>query len=100
MRNLAEGAGHSVINAVGNAMDTAKANRAIRQLYANEKIRMKFNEEVLYSAWNLHFVLIDLLEKALQINVWEIPAVEDVDRADRLLNNLQSSVLDEEAKKI
>lgn len=99
MRNLAEGAGHSVINAVGNAMDTAKANRAIRQLYANEKIRMKFNEEVLYSAWNLHFVLIDLLEKALQINVWEIPAVEDVDRADRLLNNLQSSVLDEEAKK-
>lgn len=30
MRNLAEGAGHSVINAVGNAMDTAKANRAIR----------------------------------------------------------------------
>lgn len=60
---------------------------------------MKFNEEVLYSAWNLHFVLIDLLEKALQINVWEIPADEDVDRADRLLNNLQSSVLDEEAKK-
>lgn len=99
MRNLAEGAGHSVINAVGNAMDTAKANRAIRQLYANEKIRMKFNEEVLYSAWNLHFVLIDLLEKSLQINVWEIPEVEDVDRADRLLNNLQSSVLDDEAKK-
>lgn len=99
MRNLAEGAGHSVINAVGNAMDTAKANKAIKQLYANEKVRAKFNEEILYCAWNMHFVLIDLLNKALHLDIWEIPEVEDVDRADRLLNNLQSGVLDEDGKK-
>lgn len=99
MRNLAEGAGHSVINAVGNALDTAKANKAINQLYNNKKVRMKFNEEILYAVWNLHFVLMDFLDNVLHMNIWEVPDNQNVSKADRLLNNLQSSVLNDDTRK-
>lgn len=99
MRNMAEGAGHTVINAIGNMMSTANANSQLNQLFNNQDIRKMFNEGILNAVWNLHFVLMDFLLNRLDMNIWDVPNEDNENKAERLLNNLGSSVLSEEERK-
>lgn len=99
MRNLAEGAGHSVINAFGNMASTANANKQLSQLFSNQEVRVLFNEGVMFAVWNLHLALIDFLFNRLDVDIWDIPEEDDTIRARRLLNNLGSEVLTENERK-
>lgn len=99
MRNMAEGAGHTVVNAIGNAMSTANANKQLDQLFRNKNVRDMFNEGVLQAVWNLHYVLMDFLIDKLNIYVWDFPAKDDIDKAERMLSNIGSSVLTEADRK-
>lgn len=99
MRNMAEGAGHSIVNAVGNAMSTSNANRQLNQLFTNQGVRDMLNESVLQSVWNLHFVLMDFLLDKLNICAWDFPRKEEIEKAERMLGNIGSSVLTDEERK-
>lgn len=99
MRNMAEGAGHSVVNAFGNMMSTANANAQINSLFTDEDVRETFNEGVLIAVWSMHFVVMDFLYERANINAWDIPSQEDKSKAERLLNNIDNAMLDEANRK-
>ena len=99
MRNMAEGAGHTLFNAVGNAMSTSNANRQLNELFKNQVVRDLLNNGVLNAVWNLHFVLMDFLLDKLNICVWDFPGIEEKEKAKRMLGNINSSVLTDEDRK-
>lgn len=99
MRNMAEGAGHTLFNAVGNAMSTSNANRQLNELFKNQEVRDLLNNGVLNAVWNLHFVLMDFLLDKLNICVWDFPGIEEKEKAKRMLGNINSSVLTDEDRK-
>lgn len=99
MRNMAEGAGHTLFNAVGNAVSTSNANRQLNDLFRNQSVRDLLNNGVLNAVWNLHFVLMDFLLDKLNICTWDFPGTEEKGKAERMLGNINSTVLSDEERK-
>ena len=99
MRNMAEGAGHTLVNAVGNAVSTSNANRQLNDLFRNQSVRDLLNNGVLNAVWNLHFVLMDFLLDKLNICTWDFPGTEEKEKAERMLGNINSTVLSDEERK-
>lgn len=99
VRNAVEGAGHSLVNAVGNMASTANANAQLAKVYNSENTRYKYRYGVVNSVINMHHVVLYFVVNRLNIMEWEIPAVNKVERAEALRNNFSSEVLSEEQRK-
>lgn len=93
MRNVAEGMGHSLWNAVGNANSERKANSKLRQIFSNPETRTVIQDGVFESAFALHHVLIHLISEAKEDVAWGVPSENDMETAQRLLNNVKSGAV-------
>lgn len=98
-RNAIEGAGHSLINAVGNMASKASANAKLGNLYRNEEVRQKFELGVERANSNLKFAVKNFLQNRLGIDDWKIPTKNECIMAKRLRNNYYTSGLSEEQRK-
>ena len=98
-RNAIEGAGHSLINAVGNAASKASANAQLENIYKDEETRYQFQYGVERAVANMHFAVKYFLENRLGIDEWKVPTKDECIRAKRLRNNFSSSGLTEEQRK-
>lgn len=89
-RNMAEGAVHSIFNAAGNAISKAAANSELNSLFKSEEVKSSLIEGVLDTAFGMHLALVDLLNNAVD---WNLPNNNDIQKAQRLLNNLKSGAI-------
>ena len=92
MRNVAEGMGHSIVNAIGNASSERKANATLRQIFSDTNTRATIENGVFEAAFALHHVLIKLISDAKQEMVWSVPSESDITAAQKLLNNMKSGM--------
>ena len=96
MMNVAEGMGHSIANAIGNADSERKANAKLRQIFADSKTREVIENGVFEAVFALHHVLIQLISDVKQEIVWSVPSESDITTAQRLLNNIKSGAVPKE----
>ena len=96
MRNVAEGMGHSFVNAIGNSFSKMAANSELKQIFSNPETRSAIQEGVFASAFALHHVLIHLISETKEDVIWGVPSENDMETAQRLLNNLKSGAVPKE----
>lgn len=96
MRNAAEGAAHSLFNAVGNKFDKMLANSELKSIFKDKANKEKMLSGVYTSVFNLHMALVDLLKDYTDIDINDFPSDKDCDTAQRLLNNIESNVVPQE----
>lgn len=96
MMNIAEGIGHSIWNAGGNAVSKMVANSELKQIFSDSKTRETIENGVFEAAFALHYVLIQLISDARQEIAWSVPSENDVMTAQRLLNNIKSGAVPKE----
>ena len=71
----------------------------MNDLFRNQSVRDLLNNGVLNAVWNLHFVLMDFLLDKLNICTWDFPGTEEKEKAERMLGNINSTVLSDEERK-
>lgn len=98
-RNIATGALYSAFNAIMDSRDQAKAEKMVTSILRSETTKKQVLTGVSASAYNLHHVLIHILTQRKGLDICTIPSDEEIQRAERLLNNLDSSALGETEKK-
>ncbi|MFT3952026.1 MAG: zinc ribbon domain-containing protein [Oscillospiraceae bacterium] len=86
--NLAEGAMHSIINAIGNAMDEAEAKKNLTALFNKQSLRNELITSVFESCFNIHLLLIDIVSKYANINIIGTISESDEEKAEAIFNNL------------
>lgn len=85
--NLAIGAVHSAVNAVGNSQSNSRMKKASDELLAKSKEPL--SGAVMESVHNMQFVVIYICQKE-NIAFFAIPSREDEERANAMLNSLKS----------
>jgi hypothetical protein len=96
IRNVAEGAAHSMFNAVGNKFDKMMANSELKSIFKDKANREKLIKGVYAATENLHMTLVDLLGEYTDVKIKDIPSDRDCETAKRLLNNIESGTVPEE----
>lgn len=92
--NFAEGMAYSVINAIGNSIDEANAKKALESTFKDKKLRDNLIYSVYESAFNLHLLLIAIINQA---NIG-IVNDEEKNQANAMYNNFMSINLTPEKK--
>ena len=98
--NAAEGAAHAVANAIGNAISNSNAKRALKNLFATKSLRQNMIDSVYDSCFNLHMLLIDILQKYSEFRFDGVISDIDIQKAQAMFNNLTSINLSEEKRDI
>lgn len=96
--NLAEGAVHSVINAIGNAIDKSTARDNLKKLFENEEYRQNMIDSVYYSCFNIHLLLIEIINQESEFEIDGTVSDTDREKANAMFNNFMSIELSEERK--
>jgi len=92
MWNIAEGIGHSIFNAIGNAVSKATAEVEKMKLFQAEETLTELTESVYLSCFYIHFALIDALCNSKDNYIISIEELLDAKgRADRLLENIKKN---------
>lgn len=93
MMNVAEGAAHSLVNAVGNSFSKMAANAELKKIFANPDTRRVLKQGVIDAAFNLHHTLLRLISDDNKDIVWGVPDETAITTAQRLLNNVKSGAV-------
>lgn len=91
--NMASGAVHGIANAAGNFLSELEAESDLDDLFEDEEVKEIFVTGVYMSAFLMHSIYITLIGADLD---WQIITSDDKNRAQRLMNNLSSSSINEE----
>lgn len=89
-RNVIEGIGHSIFNAIGNSISENNARKEVEQICncAENGDAIAFGMQK--SVFNLHLTLLNLLN---QEGIGTLPEDAEVQKSIRLLNNADNSIL-------
>ena len=99
MRNLAEGAAHSVVNAIGNSMDEENVKSELRSLFRNTNTSKTLASGCYIAVLNMHYALIRMLEQTVDFKDIDYPITNEADMAEKLLNNIEQNLFEEEKEK-
>lgn len=88
--NLASGAAHSAVNAVGNYFTERQAKSDLEKIFKDEKQQYALIEGVFVSAKSIMFVFIKFFEKSCD---WGTVSDSEKDKAQRLVNNLKCGAI-------
>lgn len=94
-RNAIEGIGHSIFNAIGNSISASNARKEIKEICNNTENRDTLIFGLQKSIFNLHITLLRLLNRE---DIDMLPKEEEVQKATRLLNNADNTVLSYDEK--
>ena len=98
--NAVEGIGYSIVNAIGNAFSRSEANRKIKNLFESKSLRQEMICSVYYSCFNLHNLLIDLVNQNTRYNIGGRISSSDSQKAQAMFNNLMTISLTPEKRDI
>lgn len=93
--NAIEGAGHSVVNFIGNAVDTANAEESRRVVFRNQKLRSQLIQGVWSSCSNLRRVIDNTVSKKCKLSLGGGITDKDVKTAQGIYNNIMNLNLSE-----
>jgi adenosyl cobinamide kinase/adenosyl cobinamide phosphate guanylyltransferase len=69
MWNIAEGIGHSIFNAIGNAASKANAKAEKKELFSDISTLQTLSDSLYQTCYNIHFALIDALNENLDVDI-------------------------------
>lgn len=98
--NLAEGAGHAVVNWIGNQVSRTKAKKELANLFNRKSLRQNMIDSVYDSCFNLHFLLIDIVKSNTNIDFNGTISEFDKQKAAAMFNNFTTISLSEDKKAI
>lgn len=98
--NLVEGAAHSVINMIGNAVSESEAKTSLVNLFNRNELKQNIVLSVYDSCFNLHLLLIKLLKEERKVNIAGTVRNEDAEKATAMFNNYITLPLDKEKQSI
>ena len=90
MMNLTEGIAHSIVNAIGNAIDRANAKSELEELFKMRSLRENMIDSVYDSCFNLHLLLIELVNANTENDIRGTVDEEDKKKAAAMFNNFTS----------
>lgn len=99
MRNMAEGAAHSIVNAIGNSIDKENAKSELNSLFRNKSTQKSLADGCFIVVCCMHYALIEILGEAINSKDFDCPKKNDSELAAKLLNNLNKGLFDEEKEK-
>lgn len=97
--NVIEGAGHSIRNAIGNAIDEANAKAERNELFKNQSYRKQLINSVWHCASNLRLVITNIISKKCNLSLGGWISDTDSKRAESMYNNLMKLDLPEAQQK-
>jgi hypothetical protein len=86
--NITEGVGHSIVNAIGNAMDESKAEEMLGRLFAETSLRRELVDSIWYCCNNLRRVVTNIVSKQCELNLGGWVTSDDETKAKAIFNNL------------
>ncbi len=98
MRNMAEGAAHSMFNAVGNTFDKIGASIKLDEIKNDKNNRTGLLNGVFYAVLNLHMALIDLVHMSTRIRLDDMPTQDSKEVAKRLFTNIENNIIPDDKK--
>lgn len=96
--NATEGIAHSVVNAIGNAIDRSEAKSNLKQLFDSSVLKSEMVDSVYDSCFNIHFLLIELIGQNSDIHIKGLVTKQDRQKAKVMFNNLTAIELDDEKR--
>lgn len=96
--NLIEGAAHSVINAIGNAITRKWAEDEMSKLFNSKKLRQDMIDSVYSSCFNLHLLLLEIVNVHSSVKIGGTVSEIDQQKAQAMFNNFTAINLDEEKR--
>lgn len=96
--NITEGIAYSLVNAVGNMMSRSYARSQIKELFNTMSLRQDMVNSVYDSCFNLHLLLLDIVEKNTAIKFDGTVSAADTQKAQAMFNNMMSISLPPEKR--
>lgn len=96
--NITEGIAYSLVNAVGNMMSRSYARSQIKELFNTMSLRQDMVNSVYDSCFNLHLLLLDIVEKNTAIKFDGTVSAADTQKAQAMFNNMMSISLSPEKR--
>ena len=96
--NITEGIAYSLVNAVGNMMSRSYARSQIKELFNTMSLRQDMVNSVYDSCFNLHLLLLDIVEKNTAIKFDGTVSAADTQKAQAMFNNMMSISLPTEKR--
>lgn len=96
--NITEGIAYSLVNAVGNMMSRSYARSQIKELFNTMSLRQDMVNSVYDSCFNLHLLLLDIVEKNTAIKFAGTVSAADTQKAQAMFNNMMSISLPPEKR--
>ncbi len=97
--NAIEGAGHSIRNAIGNAIDESDAKASRNELFKNQTYRKQLIDSVWICTINLHLVITNIIRNKSNLSLGGWVSDADSKKAESMYNNLMRLNLPEEQQK-
>lgn len=97
--NVVEGAGHSIVNAIGNAIDESNAEDERKALFKNKKYQNILLNSVWKCAANLRLVITNIISKRYDLSLSGWITNDDSSKARSMFNNVMRIDLDSELQK-
>lgn len=96
--NITEGIAYSLVNAVGNMMSRSYARSQIKELFNTMSLRQDMVNSVYDSCFNLHLLMLDIVEKNTAIKFDGTVSAADTQKAQAMFNNMMSISLSPEKR--